>query len=103
MQLVAQGDGGHSRSMTRDLGPSSVVQLAGELIRRPSRAGVDDHEPVLAVLEDWLAGRGLPHRRLHDDARRPVALLVEVAGGRPGPWWALDACLDTAPYGDESA
>ncbi|MFJ4979425.1 M20 family metallopeptidase [Streptomyces coeruleorubidus] len=89
--------------MTRDLGPSSVVQLAGELIRRPSRAGVDDHGPVLAVLEDWLAGRGLPHRRLHDDARRPVALLVEVAGGRPGPWWALDACLDTAPYGDESA
>ncbi|MDG9712872.1 M20 family metallopeptidase [Streptomyces sp. DH10] len=89
--------------MTWDLDPSSVVQLAGELIRRPSRAGVDDHEPVLAVLEDWLAGRGLPHRRLHDDARRPVALLVEIAGGRPGPWWALDACLDTAPFGDESA
>ncbi|MER7406307.1 M20/M25/M40 family metallo-hydrolase [Streptomyces sp. NPDC000070] len=90
--------------MTRDLGfSSSVVELAGELIRRPSRAGIDDHEPVLAVLEDWLAGRGLPYRRLHDDARRPVALLVEIAGGRPGPWWALDACVDTAPYGDESA
>ncbi|MET9525054.1 M20 family metallopeptidase [Streptomyces coeruleorubidus] len=90
--------------MTRDLGlSSSVVELAGELIRHPSRAGIDDHEPVLAVLEDWLAGRGLPHRRLHDDARRPVALLVEIAGGRPGPWWALDACVDTAPYGDESA
>ncbi|GGU16214.1 M20 family metallopeptidase [Streptomyces coeruleorubidus] len=90
--------------MTRDLGlSSSVVELAGELIRHPSRAGIDDHEPVLAVLEDWLARRGLPHRRLHDDARRPVALLVEIAGGRPGPWWALDACVDTAPYGDESA
>ncbi|MGA5895912.1 M20 family metallopeptidase [Streptomyces venetus] len=89
--------------MTRDLGLSRVVDLAGELIRRPSRAGVDDHEPVLAVLEDWLTARGLPYRRLHDGARRPVALLVEIEGGRPGPWWALDACVDTAPYGDEAA
>ncbi|MFF5842860.1 M20 family metallopeptidase [Streptomyces massasporeus] len=90
--------------MTRDLGPlTAVVDLAGELIRRPSRAGLDDHAPVLAVLEDWLTARGLPCRRLHDDARRPVALLVEIAGGRPGPWWALDACVDTAPFGDETA
>lgn len=90
--------------MTRDLGPlSAVVDLASELIRCPSRAGLDDHQPVLAVLEGWLTGRGLPYRRLHDDARRPVALLVEIAGCRPGPWWALDACVDTAPYGDESA
>jgi succinyl-diaminopimelate desuccinylase len=90
--------------MTRDLGLSCVVELAGELIRRPSRAGIDDHEPVLAVLEDWLADRGLPYRRLHDDrTRRTVALLVEIAGARPGPWWVLDACVDTAPYGDEAA
>ncbi|MEV5101646.1 M20 family metallopeptidase [Streptomyces massasporeus] len=90
--------------MTRDLGPlTAVVDLAGELIRRPSRAGLDDHAPVLAVLEDWLTARGLPCRRLYDEARRPVALLVEIAGGRPGPWWALDACVDTAPFGDETA
>jgi succinyl-diaminopimelate desuccinylase len=90
--------------MTRDLGPlTSVVDLAGELIRRPSRAGLDGHAPVLAVLEDWLATRGLPCRRLHDGTRRPVALLVEIAGGRPGRWWTLDACVDTAPFGDERA
>ncbi|MEU3852887.1 M20/M25/M40 family metallo-hydrolase [Streptomyces sp. NPDC029554] len=90
--------------MTRDLGAlSAVVDLAGELIRRPSRAGLDDHGPVLDVLEEWLAGRGLPHRRLRDGTGRAVALLVEIAGGRPGPWWTLDACVDTAPYGDESA
>ncbi|MFD7895500.1 peptidase dimerization domain-containing protein [Streptomyces sp. NPDC059743] len=28
---------------------------------------------------------------------------MEIPGGRPGAWWALDACLDTAPYGDETA
>ncbi|GAB2881494.1 hypothetical protein GCM10027074_57190 [Streptomyces deserti] len=82
---------------------ASVVELAQELIRRPSRAGIDDHGPVLAVLADWLAAHGLPYRRLYDGTRRPGALLVEVAGGRPGNWWALDACVDTAPYGDEAS
>ncbi|MBO8196433.1 M20/M25/M40 family metallo-hydrolase [Streptomyces oryzae] len=96
----------------------SVVRLAQELIRRPSRAGIDGYGPVLAVLEEWLAEHSLPYRRLHGDtrdtgaagntdgtgdAREPVALLVELPGGRPGPWWTLDACVDTAPYGDETA
>ncbi|MDF2264908.1 M20/M25/M40 family metallo-hydrolase [Streptomyces coacervatus] len=82
---------------------TEVIELAQALIRRPSRAGIDDYGPVLAALEDWLGARDLPYRRLYDDEGLPVALLVEVAGGRPGPWWALDACVDTAPYGDEGA
>nr|WP_237419158.1 M20/M25/M40 family metallo-hydrolase [Kitasatospora sp. SID7827] len=74
--------------------------MAQALIRRPSRAGIDDYGPVLGALEDWLGARGLPHRRLHHrDA--PAGLLVEIPGGRPGRWWALDACVDTAPFGDE--
>ncbi|MGI5341120.1 hypothetical protein ACQEVS_28840 [Streptomyces sp. CA-181903] len=82
---------------------ASVVELAQELIRRPSRAGIDVYGPVLAVLEGWLAARRLPHRRLHDAAGDVVGLLVEIGGGRPGSWWTLDACVDTAPYGDETA
>ncbi|MEW2579994.1 M20 family metallopeptidase [Streptomyces syringium] len=81
----------------------SVVELAQELIRRPSRGGIDDYGPVLTVLEDWLAARTVPHRRLHDEAGELVGLLVEIPGGRPGTWWTLDACVDTAPYGDETA
>ncbi|MBT2386581.1 M20 family metallopeptidase [Streptomyces sp. ISL-11] len=82
---------------------ASVVELAQELIRRPSRAGIDDYGPVLTVLEKWLSARTLPHRRLHDDTGELVGLLVEITGGRPGSWWTLDACVDTAPYGDETA
>lgn len=78
------------------------MRLAQQLIRRPSRGGIDDYGPVLSVLEDWLTTRALPHRRLYDDGT-VVGLLVEVAGGLPGPWWALNACVDTAPYGDEAA
>lgn len=82
---------------------ADVIDLAQRLIRCPSRAGIDDYGPVLGVLEDWLAGRGLPYRRLHGGKGGAVGLLIEFAGGRPGPWWALDACVDTAPYGDEAA
>ncbi|MEU6242953.1 M20/M25/M40 family metallo-hydrolase [Streptomyces sp. NPDC047024] len=95
--------------MSKDLRPSaeartaSVVNLAQTLIRCPSRAGIDGYGPVLGVLEDWLAEHGLSHRRLHDAAGSVVGLLVEIPGGHPGPWWTLDACVDTAPYGDEAA
>ncbi|MEU5239710.1 M20 family metallopeptidase [Streptomyces lydicus] len=82
---------------------ASVTELAQELIRRPSRGGIDDYGPVLGVLEDWLTDHAVPHRRLCDDAGELVGLLVEIPGGRPGQWWALDACVDTAPYGDETA
>ncbi|MFI8930584.1 M20 family metallopeptidase [Streptomyces sp. NPDC053474] len=82
---------------------ASVVELARELIRRPSRAGIDDYEPVLGVLEGWLAAHGLPHRRLDGAAGEPVGLLVEIPGGKLGKWWALDACVDTAAFGDETA
>ncbi|WP_328583226.1 M20 family metallopeptidase [Streptomyces sp. NBC_00370] len=82
---------------------ASVIGLAQELIRLPSRGGVDDYAPVLGILESWLTGRSLPHRRLYDGTGQLVGLLVEIAGGRPGPWWTLDACVDTAPFGDESA
>ncbi|MET9827843.1 M20/M25/M40 family metallo-hydrolase [Streptomyces sp. NPDC006385] len=82
---------------------ADVIALAQRLVRCPSRAGIDDYGPVLGVLEDWLAGRELPYRRLHGDTGAVVGLLIEVPGGRPGSWWALDACVDTAPYGDEAA
>ncbi|MFI0220682.1 M20 family metallopeptidase [Streptomyces lydicus] len=82
---------------------ASVVELAQELVRLPSRGGTDAYQPVLNCVESWLSDRALPHRRLYDANAGLVGLLVEVAGGRPGPWWALDACLDTAPFGDEEA
>ncbi|WP_338054086.1 M20 family metallopeptidase [Streptomyces spiramenti] len=81
----------------------SVVRLAQNLVRLPSRGGIDDYGPVLGCVESWLTERGLPHRRLFGADGETVGLLVEVECGRPGRWWTLDACLDTAPYGDESA
>jgi succinyl-diaminopimelate desuccinylase len=80
-----------------------VTALAQELIRTPSRGGIDDPEPILTCVENWLRDNELPHRRLYATDGAPAAVVIEIVGSRPGPTWVLDACLDTAPFGDETA
>ncbi|MEU7742073.1 M20/M25/M40 family metallo-hydrolase [Nonomuraea sp. NPDC049158] len=80
----------------------AVVKLTRELVRIPSRGGVDSYDPVLDYTAAWLAEHGLNPRRLTESGAT-VALICEVAGAHPGPRYVLDACLDTAPYGDEAA
>jgi succinyl-diaminopimelate desuccinylase len=80
----------------------SVIRLARQLIRIPSRAGIDPYEPILAELEAWLRRHRL-HPRLLIDGDRPVGLVCDVVGDQPGPHLVLDACVDTAPFGDEAA
>ena len=54
-------------------------------------------------MSSWLTGHGMLPRRLPGPDGQTVALVCEIAGGRPGPRYALDACLDTAPFGDQAA
>jgi succinyl-diaminopimelate desuccinylase len=82
---------------------AAVVKLTRELVRVPSRGGIDSYDPVLECMAAWLGGHGLGCRRLAGPAGTTVALTCEVKGGRPGPRYVLDACLDTAPFGDEAA
>lgn len=81
---------------------ASVLALARELVRIPSRGGIDPYEPVLDHVGAWLDARGLASRVSRDQHGAVVGLTCEVRGGRPGPRWVLDACLDTAPFGDEA-
>jgi len=81
----------------------SVVELTRRLVRIPSRGGLDPYEPVLACMSAWLGQRGLDCRQLAGPGGETVALTCEVPGARPGPRVVLDACLDTAPFGDEAA
>src|SRR5258708_26878436 len=82
---------------------SSVVKLAQELVRIPSRAGIDPYDPVLECMAAWLEGHGLACRRLAGSGGVTVALACEVAGTTPGPRYVLAAGLDTTPFGDETA
>ena len=81
----------------------SVIALTRDLVTIPSRGGVDPYEPVLDRIREWLAPRGLPSRLLRDETGAVVGVTCEISGSRPGPRWVLDACLDTAPFGDEHA
>ena len=44
-----------------------------------------------------------PEPQLLVDDGRPVGLVCDVVGDQPGPHLVLDACVDTAPFGDETA
>jgi succinyl-diaminopimelate desuccinylase len=80
----------------------SIVALASELIRRPSRGGIDSAEPVLKEAGRWLSANGLQPRYLTTAAGETVGLHVRHLGPEPGPILCLDACIDTAPFGDEA-
>jgi succinyl-diaminopimelate desuccinylase len=81
----------------------SVVELTRALVRLPSRGGIDPYGPALECMAAWLSEHGLACRRLAGADNAAVALVCGVDGGRPGPRYVLDACLDTAPFGDEAA
>ena len=78
-----------------------VIRLAQRLVRIPSRAGIDPYEPILGELEAWLRQHRLQPRVLVEDGR-PLGLVCDVVGDQPGPHLVLDACVDTAPFGDET-
>jgi succinyl-diaminopimelate desuccinylase len=80
----------------------SILDLAGTLVQIPSRAGEDPPEPIIAAVGGWLEGHDVPTSVLHSDGA-PVAVLGTIEGGASGPTYCLDACLDTAPFGDERA
>lgn len=78
----------------------SITDLAAALIRLPSQGGVDAPGPVLGVAAEWLAANGVPARRLTDATGALVGLHLRCLGAEPGPIVCLDACMDTAPFGD---
>jgi succinyl-diaminopimelate desuccinylase len=80
----------------------SVIELASQLVRVPSRGGIDPYDPILNVVRSWLGEHTLPATMLSDTSGATVGLCCEISGSHPGPRWVLDTCLDTAPFGDES-
>lgn len=80
---------------------ANVIALTRDLVRIPSRAGIDPYQPIIDRLTGWLDHHQLAPAVLRDATGNPVAVTAEITGHHPGPHWVLDACLDTAPFGDE--
>ncbi|HKS51982.1 MAG TPA: M20/M25/M40 family metallo-hydrolase [Pseudonocardiaceae bacterium] len=82
----------------------SVVALIQELVRMPTRGGIDPYNTIIDYVTQWLCSRGMPARRLHDtEDGHVIALVCDIVGDGRGPHYVLDACLDTAPFGDPAA
>jgi succinyl-diaminopimelate desuccinylase len=81
----------------------SVVDLTAQLVKVPSRGGIDRYDPVLDLLSSWLRDHSLEPQELRDREGTRVGLFCEVRGAGRGPCWVLNACVDTAPFGDEAA
>ncbi len=81
----------------------SIVSLTRELVAIPSRGGEDSCEPMIEHVATWLRDHDVAVSVLTADTGRPVAVVGEVIGAESGPTYCLDACLDTAPFGDLSA
>jgi succinyl-diaminopimelate desuccinylase len=82
---------------------AGVVELTRELVRIPSRGGIDPYDSVLDCMASWLTRHRLPCRHLPGPGGVTSALTCEITGAAAGPRYVLDACLDTAPFGDEKA
>lgn len=81
---------------------ASTIDLARQLVRTPSRAGLDDYAAVFGVLHGWMIEQGISCHLLKANGGGPIALVAEVT--RPtGPTYVLNATVDTAGFGDEQA
>ncbi|MGH3930137.1 MAG: M20 family metallopeptidase [Pseudonocardiaceae bacterium] len=81
----------------------AVIELTRALVRIPSRAGIDVGDPIIDLLSRWMSEHALPATVLRNDTGAAVGLTTQIRGAYPGPQWVLDACLDSAPFGDEDA
>jgi succinyl-diaminopimelate desuccinylase len=80
----------------------SIVELAAALVRLPSRVGIDSPEPVLDCAAAWFRRQGIEPLPLRDETGVLVGIHVRHTASADGPALCLDACIDTAPFGEES-
>ncbi len=86
-----------------DADQESVISLIQEFVGIPTQGGRDSCDPIIDCVSQWLAQHDLPSRRLHDEVGRAVALVCDITGHHSGPRYVLNACLDTAPFGDPAS
>ena len=81
---------------------AAIVELARRLVAIPSQGGIDPSGDIIDAVVRWLAEHDLSPSVLVGGDGQPVGISVDIGSGA-GPRYALNACLDTAPFGDPGA
>ena len=83
---------------------ASVISLLTELVRIPSRAGVDPYEAVFDCIIDWLRHHHIACTPIAGANGRTIAVAGRVGSLRAeGGTIVLNASVDTAGFGDLTA
>ena len=77
-----------------------VIDATRQLVRIPSQGGIDDRRPIVRALSRQLSAAGLTPSVLSDEQGRPCGVVAVIEGAKPGPTYALNAVVDSAPTGD---
>jgi succinyl-diaminopimelate desuccinylase len=81
----------------------SLVDFTRDLVRIPSRVGVDSYGPVLHLIQEWLKLHGISSDMVCLPGGEPIAVSADVGNAAKGPNYLLNAPADTPDFGDESA
>lgn len=82
---------------------NSLVDFTVDLVRIPSRGGIDSYAPVLELIQKWLGLHGIEADIISLPNGDPIAVIANIGRLGQGPSYLLNAPADTADFGDESA
>ena len=82
---------------------TSVLQLTAALVDKPSQAVHDSPTAVLTEIANWLQARNIPPGLITDAARNLIAVSYSISTDKPGMNVCLNACVDTASFGDSNS
>ncbi|HYZ86481.1 MAG TPA: M20/M25/M40 family metallo-hydrolase, partial [Bryobacteraceae bacterium] len=87
--------------MAGSLVDRSLLALTRDLVRIPSRAGIDPYGPIYQCIADWLEAKGISVEVLSENGV-PLAATATVGEVHKGPTYLLIATADTAGFGEET-
>src|SRR5262249_4173146 len=79
---------------------ASIPDLLAQLVRIPSRAGVDSCDKIVAFVADWLRRHDVPCRALIGRDGRPVGITGQIGVAAERGVYVLNATADTVGFGD---
>lgn len=99
--------GGHltSRSLylSTDELQTSITSLLKELVRIPSRAGVDSYDTIFRCIAGWLESRDVPCTPISGANGHVIALAGQIGRASESGTIVLNASVDTAGFGNLAA